>query len=99
MKNIFSLLLITLLTCFSVLSVAQQMTEQPEIIDLASQRVDINQASLDDLISLKGVGMKRAKAIIAYREMNGKFTTVEELAKVKGIGAKVLADNIQRLKI
>lgn len=99
MKNIFSLLLIALLSCFSALSAAEKMPEQPKVIAVAGQTIDINQASLDDLISLKGVGMKRAKAIIAYREMNGKFTTVDELVKVKGIGAKVLADNIQRLKI
>ncbi|WDE03009.1 helix-hairpin-helix domain-containing protein [Thalassomonas viridans] len=99
MKNILSLLLIALLTCFSAMSVAGQKQEQAKVVDVATQTVDINQASLDDLVSLKGVGLKRAKAIIAYRETNGKFTTLDELLKVKGIGAKVLADNIQRLKI
>nr|WP_269082381.1 helix-hairpin-helix domain-containing protein [Thalassomonas viridans] len=81
------------------MSVAGQKQEQAKVVDVATQTVDINQASLDDLVSLKGVGLKRAKAIIAYRETNGKFTTLDELLKVKGIGAKVLADNIQRLKI
>ncbi|WDE01898.1 helix-hairpin-helix domain-containing protein [Thalassomonas actiniarum] len=75
------------------------MPEQAKAMDVASQAVDINQASLDDLISLKGVGKKRAQAIISYRETNGKFASVDDLLKVKGIGAKVLADNIQRLKI
>ncbi|WP_281557251.1 ComEA family DNA-binding protein [Thalassomonas sp. RHCl1] len=99
MKKISSLLLIALLTCFSALSMADKMPEQAKVMDVASQTVDINQASLDDLISLKGVGKKRAQAIISYREMNGKFASVDDLLKVKGIGAKVLADNIQRLKI
>ncbi|WP_044834819.1 ComEA family DNA-binding protein [Thalassomonas actiniarum] len=99
MKNISSLLLIALLTCFSAVSIAKQMPEQAKAMDVASQAVDINQASLDDLISLKGVGKKRAQAIISYRETNGKFASVDDLLKVKGIGAKVLADNIQRLKI
>ena len=99
MKKLFSVLLIAVLTCFSAVSAAKEMPEPSKAAEVASQAIDINQASLDDLISLKGVGMKRAKAIIAYREEHGKFSTVDDLLKVKGIGAKVLADNIQRLKI
>ncbi|WDE09621.1 ComEA family DNA-binding protein [Thalassomonas haliotis] len=99
MKKISSLLLIALFTCFSAVSIAQQMPEQAKAVEVASQTIDLNQASLDDLLSLKGVGKKRAQAIISYRKMNGKFASVDDLLKVKGIGAKVLADNIQRLKI
>ena len=99
MKNIYSLLLTMILTCVSAVTVAQQMPELVKGVELVTAQININQASVDDFISLKGVGLKRAQAIIAYREMNGKFTAIDDLLKVKGIGSKVLKDNKQRLKI
>jgi len=53
--------------------------------------VDLNNASLNQLASLKGVGVKKAKAIIAYRKSSGRFDSVNALQKVKGIGAKFVA--------
>ena len=53
--------------------------------------VDINHANQMQLTTLKGVGAKRAAAILAYRQTNGAFQTVDDLQKVKGIGAKGLA--------
>ena len=43
--------------------------------------------------NIKGVGLKKAEAIIAFREKNGKFETVQDLTKVKGIGKKLLEKN------
>jgi len=42
---------------------------------------------------LKGVGMKKAQAIIEYREANGNFKTIESLTEVKGIGLKTVEKN------
>lgn len=42
---------------------------------------------------LKGVGLKKAAAIIEYRETNGNFKTVESLTEVKGIGLKTVEKN------
>ena len=53
-------------------------------------KVNINTADEAALKSLKGIGEKRAKAIIEYRGKNGPFKTVDDLAKVKGIGDKQL---------
>ena len=53
-------------------------------------QVNINSASAKELSGLKGIGMKKAEAIIQYRKNNGDFKNVEDLAKVKGIGPKVL---------
>ena len=62
--------------------------------------VDINTANAMVISkTLKGVGIKKAQAIVAYREKHGKFKTVEELAKVKGIGKKTIAMNMKNLKI
>ena len=56
-----------------------------------SAKVNINTADEAALTSVKGIGKTRAKAIIAYREANGAFTSVDDLTKVKGIKAKALA--------
>lgn len=48
--------------------------------------VDLNTASQAELEAVKGIGPAKAKAILAYREKNGGFKSVEELAKVKGFG-------------
>lgn len=56
--------------------------------------VDINTADAIALSkNIKGVGIKKAQAIIDYREKNGKFGKIEDLIKVKGIGAKLLNKN------
>lgn len=48
--------------------------------------VDLNSAGQAELEAVKGIGPSKAKAIIAYREKNGGFKSVDELAKVKGFG-------------
>ena len=56
--------------------------------------VNINTANAQALSkNIKGVGLKKAQAIVAYREKNGKFKNVEDLKKVKGIGKKLLEKN------
>ena len=60
----------------------------------ASGPVDVNSASASELAAaLKGVGEKQAAAIIAYRQANGPFSSLDDLANVKGIGQKTLANN------
>ncbi|PZN74628.1 MAG: hypothetical protein DM484_20815 [Candidatus Methylumidiphilus alinenensis] len=56
----------------------------------AAAVVDLNSATAAELDALKGVGAAKAKAIIDYRDKNGPFKSVDELAKVKGFGAKTV---------
>ncbi len=53
--------------------------------------VNINTAGLDELKTLSGIGDSLAQAIIDEREKNGPFSSVEDLVRVSGIGAKKLA--------
>ncbi|QYJ77698.1 ComEA family DNA-binding protein [Shewanella acanthi] len=55
--------------------------------------VNINTATAEQLQSLKGIGVAKAKAIIDYRTQNGKFKSIDDLANVSGIGAKLIEDN------
>jgi len=48
--------------------------------------VNINTASQAELESLQGIGPAKAKAIIEHREKSGTFASVDDLAKVSGIG-------------
>ena len=54
------------------------------------QRIDLNSATVEQLITLPGVGQSKAKAIIKYREEVGPFLEVAQLTQVKGIGEKML---------
>ncbi|MHC6645963.1 ComEA family DNA-binding protein [Alteromonas sp. HB246098] len=64
------------------------------------QRIDLNSATVEQLISLPGVGQSKAKAIIKYREEVGPFLEVAQLTQVKGIGEKMLSkiENYVRVK-
>jgi len=53
-------------------------------------QININTAKADQLMLLPGVGKKIADAIIEYRTKNGNFKAVDDITKVKGIGAKKL---------
>ena len=55
-----------------------------------SFRVDLNTAGVDELMTLPGIGEKRAEDIIAYRRANGPFRIPEELTEVPGIGEGIL---------
>jgi len=61
----------------------------------AISAVNVNNASAEELIKLKGVGGKKAQAIVAYRKQHGSFKSVDDLAQVKGIGTKML-ERIER---
>ena len=54
--------------------------------------VDLNTATADELDALPGIGPATAAAIIDHRQRNGPFTSVDELADVRGIGDAKLAE-------
>lgn len=62
--------------------------------------VDLNHADASTLQrELSGIGEAKAKAIVAYRESNGPFSSIDELLEVKGIGKAILDKNREKLVV
>lgn len=62
--------------------------------------VDINSADAETLATaIKGVGVKKAEAIVAYRDQHGPFKSVDELTLIRGIGEKTVESSRDNLTI
>jgi len=73
---------------------AQEATSETGAVSTSlqtQQRIDLNAATVEQLITLPGVGQSKAKAIVKYREEVGPFLEVAQLTQVKGIGEKMLS--------
>ncbi len=66
---------------------------------VTQEAININSADAQTLAKLKGVGAKKAEAIIAWRKANGGFKTVDQFADVKGIGYKTLELNRKNIRL
>lgn len=62
--------------------------EQTQITAAVHSRVDLNAATYKELVRLPGIGPVLAQRIIDFRAANGAFKRLQDLRKVKGIGAK-----------
>ncbi len=79
-------------------SIEEQLLETwHENID--DMRVDINQADKTTLKKIKGIGAKLAKIILDYKESIGKFTSIDELKEIDGVGKNKFTQLKSRLKI
>lgn len=58
--------------------------------DVSLEKININTATLDQLMTLPGIGEVKAQAIITYRNENGNFYSVDDLVLVNGIGEKTV---------
>ena len=104
-KIVITTLLLLVPTGISLQTQAEETSKQ--LTELTSQSqpstmisVDINSANAENLAEvLQGVGLKRARAIVAWRQQNGPFKHVDDLLKVKGIGKKTLAANAGRIHL
>jgi len=99
-KTPAALLVAVLLVSFVLPGIAQanstsiQPVAEASLTIEAISTVNVNTATAEQISSaLKGIGLKKAQAIIEWRESNGGFAYIEQLLAVKGIGEKILSDN------
>ncbi len=87
-STLSTLFLLLILTAFSGHGYAEDPLSSPTTI------LNINTASPEQISQhLKGIGLKKAQAIVAYRQNYGEFQLLEELTAVKGIGQATLEKN------
>ncbi len=108
-KGYLASLIFALLTNVSISAVAAptpktEVGSAPQVLDVAakssSSKVELNQADAATLQrELAGIGEAKAQAIVAYRESNGPFSSIDELLEVKGIGKAILDKNRDKLQL
>ncbi|ABM05153.1 competence protein ComEA helix-hairpin-helix repeat protein [Psychromonas ingrahamii 37] len=69
---------------------AEKVEQSIQMTSQVVEKININQATSQQLTIVKGIGEKKAQAIIDYRTMNGDFADLNELVKVRGIGDATL---------
>lgn len=80
-------------------SVEKQPKSKVKVEVNKSQVINLNTADLNQLQLLKGVGAAKALAIFEHRKQHGKFTTMDDVLKVKGIGKKFLESNKGKISL
>ena len=72
----------------------------PGDTDNGATKVSINHASAEQLAqALNGVGLKKAQAIVSYREEYGPFKTLDDLKQVPGMGSALVERNLAHLTL
>ncbi len=68
--------------------------------NLQAEPVNINQAEAEVIAqSLSGIGVKKAQAIVQWRETHGPFKSADQLSEIKGIGPKTVEANRQDIQL
>lgn len=104
MRNtVLSYLFLPLFTGLSFSISAAPMAEPVPLVsqlETSTARLNLNNADALTLQkTLNGIGKAKAEAIVAYREANGPFTSVDELLEIKGIGSALLERNRDKLTV
>lgn len=105
-KTVLTYLLLPLFASLSLSLSAAPASPAPEPMPMVSEMraqqslLNLNTADAATLQqALNGIGKAKAEAIIAYREANGPFTSVDELLEIKGIGNALLERNRDKLMV
>jgi len=78
---------------------AQTALSQASASNKITLQININTASVNDLMTLPGIGQTTAEKIVHYREQNGPFSSVAQLTNISGIGEKKLAEIIDLITV
>tara|TARA_B110001469_G_scaffold43735_1_gene43093 strand:+ start:209 stop:529 length:321 start_codon:yes stop_codon:yes gene_type:complete len=95
LKRLFLIITTAIAISTIVLAVAEPQDEMRSLVITADYHpVNVNKASASRIAAgMKGVGLKTATAIVAYRKANGPFNSLDALAAVKGVGPRTLQKN------
>ena len=95
LKRLFLIITTAISISTIVLAVAEPQDEMRSLVITADYHpVNVNKASASRIAAgMKGVGLKTATAIVAYRKANGPFNSLDALAAVKGVGPRTLQKN------
>ena len=83
----------------TVVTVALMMSWVMPALAADLQKVNLNTATLEELMTLDGIGQKVAERILNFREKNGPFQKPEDLMMVKGVGEKIFEANKDKIII
>ena len=89
------------LSCLIVsgLGFAEQPSETPKVAAPAQVKINLNAAKAEQLLHIiKGIGAKRAQAIVEYREQHGPYKSIQDLAAVQGLGEHFISIHATELQ-
>ena len=66
---------------------------------LSGQKIDINSATAEDLMKIKGIGKTIAARIVEYRYNHGSFSSIDDLKNVKGVGVALFEKIKNRITV
>ncbi len=101
-RKLYQTLLLSLMLLAGGLPAAQAAPEAEGAGDGAAAgdtTVSLNNAGVEELQTLKGIGPKTAASIVAWRDREGPFESVDQLMAVKGIGEMTLSRIRDRLSL
>lgn len=101
MKQVVSIFAALVIALGSVgFAVADSASQSGDPVLSIVETVNINEADAETIATaLHRIGLKRAQDIVAWRDANGKFTSVEQLLEIKGIGKATLELNRDRIQL
>ncbi|MFA5960596.1 MAG: helix-hairpin-helix domain-containing protein [Tatlockia sp.] len=95
---LFAAVMLSLSVCLPA-QATDNPSQAPATIQQTTEKINLNQADARMLTqSIKGIGKKRAEAIVKYREEHGNFTALEDLAKVKGLGEQFVKNHLSQMQ-
>ncbi len=97
--TLFAVLLSLVVASFPVQAIKMNTHPLVPPTEQNINKINLNKADAPTLAkSCKGIGKKRAEAIVSYRETHGNFGSIEDLAQVRGIGKSFVKRHLTQLQ-